>query len=540
MTYENDKHQVDDVIQEGMIGDALNAAKKAGDDIKNAQGVKGKVGAVNSKLDTAANKMSDIDGKVKSNIVKNDSIVARARNSVLQFPIYVTQTLRVNEAQIIAKMFERVYTTLVQTVLSHNQILDEEEANDLVFLKNFHTNLKEAADVFVNTYYTPIDEIDSMMKESVFFSQQFGEGCRVDFSVVPCTNQDLILENTRLLNEPLTGFLYLREATNEKTDKATVTTVKMDKDEVAALYNDIGYDEDEIKRAVKMSDSEYEKLSDDEKKEIDKIKDAIPAGVKYKGGTWFRTNRTNESSTKTGSNDEPSKGVDAPKLLRDADIKKINAMVPWTIEAAFHLRTKNGTDKIVRYVIGIKSVMHLIRTQDLADDLQELVTGNIKALQKVRYKTGEIKFSDYFFNIKGLKADAAKHINYNKRWINTLKRLGEYEKINGSLFNEPAKLIANGNVPIPNGTLILAQPDVTMLTNQTGIDLSKVSNAKRLAKSLFLIGVVIVDSSAGTMRVLFPDSDNDWDVQSLAAIDAELAKTDNSQLMKELNRMVNR
>jgi len=275
MTYENDKHQVDDVIQEGMIGDALNAAKKAGDDIKNAQGVKGKVGAVNSKLDTAANKMSDIDGKVKSNIVKNDSIVARARNSVLQFPIYVTQTLRVNEAQIIAKMFERVYTTLVQTVLSHNQILDEEEANDLVFLKNFHTNLKEAADVFVNTYYTPIDEIDSMMKESVFFSQQFGEGCRVDFSVVPCTNQDLILENTRLLNEPLTGFLYLREATNEKTDKATVTTVKMDKDEVAALYNDMGYDEDEIKRAVKMSDSEYEKLSDDEKKEIDKIKDAI-------------------------------------------------------------------------------------------------------------------------------------------------------------------------------------------------------------------------------------------------------------------------
>ena len=91
-----------------------------------------------------------------------------------------------------------------------------------------------------------------------------------------------------------------------------------------------------------------------------------------------------------------------------------------------------------------------------------------------------------------------------------------------------------------NGTMVLAQTDVTAMMNQTGIDLSVVSNAKRLARALFLIAVCIVDSSDGTMRVLFPDSSNDWDVQSLASIDAELSKTDNSQLMRELNRMVNR
>lgn len=122
----------------------------------------------------------------------------------------------------------------------------------------------------------------------------------------------------------------------------------------------------------------------------------------------------------------------------------------------------------------------------------------------------------------------------------TLKRLGEYNSTNGSLLKKPITAITGGSVPIPNGTLILSQPDVTMLTNQTGIDLSVVSNAKKLARRLFLIAVVIVDSSAGTMRVLFTDSDNDWDVQSLASIDAELSKTDNSQIMRELNRMVNK
>ena len=51
------------------------------------------------------------------NIVSKDgyqpSIVARARNSVLQFPVYVTQGIRVDEAHVISKLFERVYTTLV-------------------------------------------------------------------------------------------------------------------------------------------------------------------------------------------------------------------------------------------------------------------------------------------------------------------------------------------------------------------------------------------------------------------------------------------
>ena len=42
------------------------------------------------------------------------------------------------------------------------------------------------------------------------------------------------------------------------------------------------------------------------------------------------------------------------------------------------------------------------------------------------------------------------------------------------------------------------------------------------------------------MKVLFTDTDSDWDIQSIAAIDAEVSKTDNSAIMKELNKIINR
>ncbi len=199
-----------------------------------------------------------------------------------------------------------------------------------------------------------------------------------------------------------------------------------------------------------------------------------------------------------------------------------------------------STNRDVKYIIGVKTVLHKILPEDLADDLRELIMGNEKSLQKVRYTTGEISAQDYFFNIKGLKADAAKHINYNKRWLNTLKRLGEYSKLHGSLLKRGVEAITGGHVPLPNGTLILSQPDVTNILDRTGIDISVVSNANRLGKTLFLMAVIIVDSTREEMKVLYVNEDSQWDIQSLASLEVEVNKTDNTGLMKEFNRLVNR
>lgn len=554
-----------------MINDALKAtvdvdAEKIVDSWKSGGDIGSSMKTTAGELSKGADNLETMDKMLGKHRVDTRSIVARARNSILQFPVYITQTNRVNAAHTISKMLERVYASFVQNVLAQYPIMNEEEANNMVFLKKFHSNINESTlediqkmyESFFNEFYEPIDELDAMMTESVFHTININEYCSLNFRVVPPTDQELIAENARLMNEPLTGLSYLREAKDEKlTDSKTEDSynyVTVKEDELRSMARERANLSNAEKLLMDTSDKDLKDDNERKKKRAarnkvenaltnlrDDIKNGKVSNYSIDNAGRVRRYERTIKKTKERRREEPvQKAVDAPTLLKEADIKKVNGMLPWQIVATFRLRTKNGIDRDVKYVIGIKTVLHLIRTQDLAEDLQELITGDMKSLRKVRYKTGEISFKDYMFNVKGLKADAAKHINYNKRWINTLKRLADYKKMNGALMKTAVSATAGGGVPIPNGTLVLAQPDVTTLTNQTGIDLSNVSNAKRLAKSLFLIAVAIVDASAGTMRVLFPDSDTDWDVQSLAAIDAELAKTDNSQLMKELNRMVNR
>ena len=640
--FELPENQTIDDIKEESVGDVMKDASKYVLDV-DVDAVKSAWQNSNNKTDDylkiiddtgkrATGALGDLSAALSDpNKIDNRSLFARARNSLLQFPIYISQSIRANEAHIISKMFERVYASLVQAVLAQNPIVNEDELNNMVFLKKFHTNINEAANVMTNMYYQPIDELDEMMKESVFFHQQLTETCDVTFRMVKLTDQYLIQENARLMHEPLTGFPYLMmEAKGDAQDRKreeqeaqlgmrsgermNIEQTKSEKilsdndiidmalnanddaavarakdaaekqakqdygpkimDEVDRLskmsssddeYNDPKWDNAKaVKKAISkaVSDARQGKfinaaeiaaykdggITGPRKDELDKIvddwkknaKDGKNKSVAYRKGQFINISTTTKR-TITDKKVPIAPAVDTPKLLKDVEIKKINGMLPFAMEATFRVKLKNGNlDRDVKFIINVKSVLHLINPKDLGEDLREIVTGNIKKLQKVRYKTGEITFKDYMFNSTNIKKDAAKGIAYNKKWLNTLKRLAEFKKVNGALLKDPAKIIAKGDVPIPNGTMVLSQADVTTLTAETGIDLSVVSNAKRMANSLFLIAVAIVDGSAGTMKVLFTDTDADWDIQSLAAIDAEIAKTDNSPIMRELNRMVNR
>ena len=69
------------------------------------------------------------------------------------------------------------------------------------------------------------------------------------------------------------------------------------------------------------------------------------------------------------------------------------------------------------------------------------------------------------------------------------------------------------------------------------LDLEEVSTAQRLSKALFLICIMIVDGSAGTMRVLMT-GDSNWDTQAISQLDSEIAKMDNSSAVKELGKLI--
>lgn len=610
-------------VNNGGLGIDINAIKKdwtgedkggKGKDIPPSVLGKSKITADVAKTvsDQMHNKFNDFKS---NNKVDGRSIIARSRNSVKQFPIYITQTIRVNEAHLLSKLFEKVYTSFFQTVISQNPIITPEEANELGFLKKFHTDVMESAKILINEFYQPIDDFDAIMKESIYHECQLSDTCKVEFSVIPSNlERELIMENARLMNEPLTGLPYIyyedvsykakaKNGDNEKSkENMTIDKKSTSVDnEIVRLKEDDLVDMAKVRlprvelNLLNMSNSSIENTVESEyplpsrpdenadgdtikaynqkvavcrkkrnimrhdlhnkrKNAIENLEDEIVSikndikngrfnnkenGFIYynkQTGMYLRKKETVRGLTQQSVLNQ----TQTPELLRQSDIKKINGMDPYMMKATFIIRdTVTRINTEVSYIIGIKSVMHLIYAQDLADELYELVTGNIKSLQKIRYKTGEIKFMDYMFNLKGLKSDASKNINYNKRWISTLKKLANFNKTNGSLLKKPIDFIKGGNA-IPNATLVLSQSDVISLVNKTGIDLSQITNAKKLANNLFLIAIAIVDPSSGSMKVFYPDRDSDWDVQSLASIDAEVSKTDNSNLMKELQKAINK
>lgn len=521
----------------------------------------------------ASDKMSS--DKLVSKDGYQPSIVARARNSILQFPVYITQGLRVDEAHVISKLFERVYTTLVQTVMAQNPVLSAEEANNLVFLKKYHTNLVTESKEIINKYYEAIDDLDRMMQDSLFYKEDLSPRCTVEFHLgVP--EPELIKENARLLNEPLSGFFYLQEKIERQTTINNTQTTSNKGSSSSTTTKEVpekSLDEKDMEGLAKKYkyDDVYDLKEDIVAEDITCTIGGRPVRYRYNGaGYEFYLPRTTDKSTTvhSGGKDSTSNSVTSsqtktliddvkvPVILKEAEIKKINGMLPYTMEVQFHIKDDRGNiAKLVRYILGIKSVLHLISIKDLSEDLREIINGDMKSLRKVRYKTGELSFSDYYLDKSNAKKAALNSVKGNRKWLNTLRRLGDYQKLQGTVFSRQSVVgsalrATGGNVekllrgdvdfPIPNGTMVLSQPEVVKLMNDTGIDLSVVANAKRLAKAIFLIAVVIVDSTAGTMRILFTDSDSKWDVQSLSSIQSEVNKVDNKKLASEISHMINR
>ena len=506
-------------INENVVTDAFKDAEKFlnSDEFKNIKKINDEIGSSIKNAGT--------------------SIIARSKNSVLQFPIYVTSSIRINEAQVIAKTFERIYATYVQTAVSNSPIVDSiEDINDLKFLRKFHTNLKESTEFLVNKYYEAIDYLDQMFQDSIFYKESINSNIDVTYRLVPTTNKYLIEECNRLSHEPLTGFIALQEDGQEETSSYDIEK-ELSTNDMRKLLNDYNttnntnYTLDEFHEKIIKNEIEV-KFRYKGKDEVVNYRKIGNHGHFYVGGLRAKINIGPSKDNK----DRKESPVDPAKFLKDTDIKKINSLLPYTIEATFRVKDEG---KDFKFLIGIKSIMHLINPVDLSDELRGIIIGNERRLKKVRYKTGEISFSDYMFDLKNLKSDVAKTVKPNKKWISMLKRLADFQNMKGVGSRHVVELI-NGNVPVPNGTMILSHSDVIKLKNDTGIDLENTSIAKKLCKSLFLISFVVVDMTTGTLKALFPDENDSWSVHALSFLEGEVAKTDNSALMKELNRIVNR
>lgn len=537
-------------------GGSKKSVKGIIDDILKSSENKAKANKVGGAVKSGAEALENAEKTFADQVLDRRSIIARASNSVMQFPIYITQSNRIAEAHTIGKAFERVYASFVQNVIAQNPVItDISKVNGLKFLRDYHTNIKESSALTIeefrsifNEYCEPIDQFDEIMTEAVINELKLPGGTVTFMAARPSAM--IALESERLSHEPLDGFRYLTEVSVPQAvskQKQVVTETQGKEIELTSEVLMNGLTEHLTNLGLK---AKAESEGWDVARKAEEIRNLIQSkgALRTSSGKTYRYDNGKYMyaipSVKSTSAD--GKAVDPPMMLRDTDVKKLNSMQPFQFVVKFRVNPvykkndneiKAETNYEQSYILGVKTVLHIIKVKDLSDDLKDIIAGDRKGLQKVRYKTGEISWlKDYLLNLPGLKADAAKGLD-DRRWLSTLKRLGEYEHLHGTAFKKPLSGIYNEGIPIPNATLVVTRGDVERMKDETGINIETISTARTLAKRLFLIAVVIVDQTAGSYKVFFPDMDNDWDVQSLGSLDAEIARIDNSPLMNEINRI---
>lgn len=322
---------------------------------------------------------------------------------------------------------------------------------------------------------------------------------------------------------------------------------------------------DKLKSEKEKSDKEIEKLQYDiksaknkadwEEEDRDKKKDLLGKEVEKATKDIEKLNLDIEKSKRQADWDKQDRELDRMKKMNDARIKtpqfldetkiqKLNTMKPLMMSVDLNVVDKNGSlSRPVSYVVGVKCHIRLIDSDILPEVAAYPLKEMNKNLRKVKWRAGELKFGrDILWKKTAKKQTAADSRDPKRKWY---RRLYELAHMSGD--GTAAASVKNGKSPwanwwqdkltggnnkdvghglIPNATIVMSKSDIDNIKREKGIDLLNGKKAAKFCKELFLIGLIVIDNDAESVKVMLPDLHDDYEVQSIAAINKQLATLD--------------
>lgn len=219
-----------------------------------------------------------------------------------------------------------------------------------------------------------------------------------------------------------------------------------------------------------------------------------------------------------------------PELLDRNDIKKANDIQPLTMNV--RLMGVNDQDEFVQYVdfiCGIKTVLHLIKSQTMCEEIDKSVRGKGRLFNFIRWTTGEISlFKDLLFGVGGIRDDIAARSDNTVPYFSTLRRLKQKR-----VSLNPLKGITQ---IIPNATLIISAYEVRYIEDNYGYNIRDIRTATRMMDALLLLAFIIVDEGTETIDILY-DGRKSFETYSLDSLEKETIQQ-SAKLSKELTRML--
>ena len=423
--------------------------------------------------------------------IRGKSMIRRAKDATFQFPMIIPKSCPIDMATACTRMMDRVYAGYTQIALGNNSTMNMAlDSSPTQFLKRFHQNIKfeqAIADLAV-----PEDEREAYMEKA--YNGEY-----------------------RVFADPDRKFFMLFNA----ADKKLGMMLESNREGLKPYLSEINMSKQMRDIFESGCDDAYTEAESDETNAEDLTQALLDGKLKQQ---QLADRRAMADIAKNNA-----AALRGPQLT-DGDIKRMNDMTPYAVQ--IRLSVVNSADEFVQYmdiVVGIKTVLHLVDTDDMISNLEKALQNRSGLFRFLRWTTGEISLvKDLLLNMDDLRFDAANQNAGKSPLFGNLKRM-KRRGVGMSGFAMPHGLI-------PNATLLVTSYEVDHMKNTYGIDMREESVAKKLMEGLDLMTFIICDDGAGTVDILY-DGDATFQTYALESIEREVSMNSN-KLGREIGRMI--
>ena len=413
---------------------------------------------------------------------KNPSIksITRANKDLtMTFPVMVSNTVDPASAQLVSRALERKFVTLTQMLLSAISITSSKDAID--HLKNVHSNLDLSSLFDVDDYLA--------------ISQEATANHIFDATEIKAVYEAFRQE--RLHAKPLN---HLHEFLSKDVTDAIARQPRVASNIANRKFNDLP-DEDKV-RVMNYYGSDTvsrnKALEKQNKSLVQQLKDIERDNSKLSNSNSNLQSRLDDIRNNTRAG--------LTKLAKDQDYKKANELQPTLLQIQFISTNDNNDPITVDAYVGIKTKIYCVDSADIANHIVSKRSYNFSLYNLIKATSGEIEFwRDFVFAIKKAKIDAVSntHRGSSSKLWKVLERRALASKIN--------RFMSARNDATAITTLMVSAYDVEMLRKMEDIDISDSRVARKLMDDYNLVGIVIVDDSTESAKIIFDTGDDEYE-----------------------------
>lgn len=413
---------------------------------------------------------------------KNPSIksITRANKDLtMTFPVMASNTVDPASAQLVSRALERKFVTLTQMLLSAISITSSKDAID--HLKNVHSNLDLSSLFDVDDYLA--------------ISQEATANHIFDAAEIKAVYEAFRQE--RLHAKPLN---HLHEFLSKDVTDAIARQPRVATNIANRKFNDLS-DEDKV-RAMNYYGSDTVSRN----KELSKQNKSLAQQLKDIERDNSKLSNTNSSLQSRLDDIRNNTRAGLVKLAKDQDYKKANELQPTLLQIQFISTNDNNDPITVDAYVGIKTKIYCVDSADIANHIVSKRSYNFSLYNLIKATSGEIEFwRDFVFAIKKAKIDAVSntHRGSSSKLWKVLERRALASKIN--------RFMSARNDATAITTLMVSAYDVEMLRKMEDIDISDSRVARKLMDDYNLVGIVIVDDSTESAKIIFDTGDDEYE-----------------------------